>query len=100
MTRTDLDAIADGIDRRVRLRTGFGLDAMSPVRAARSVRVPALLYGVHGDVMTRPSDLQAMYDTIPGEEKDLFWIHGTTRRRDGYLRFQRHPDRIPGFLSG
>jgi len=29
------------------------------------------LYGVHDDVLTDPSDLQAMYDNIPIAEKKL-----------------------------
>jgi uncharacterized protein len=42
-----------------------------------------------------------MFDNIPIADKQLKWIHGTTRRWDGYLEFQRRPvprpsDRPPG----
>jgi uncharacterized protein len=43
--------------------------------------VPTFLYGVHDDVLTDPSDLQAMYDNIPIAEKKLQWIEGTTSTR-------------------
>jgi hypothetical protein len=56
--------------------------------------VPTLLYQVHDDLYTRPSDVQAMYDAIPLAEKKLFWIEGTTRRWDGYAYFQREPREI------
>jgi hypothetical protein len=90
------------IDRRIKLRTSFSLDDMSPVNAARSVRVPALVYQVRDDVMTRPADVQAIYDAIPGQyraAKELFWIAGTTRRWDGYLHFQQHPERVLDWLA-
>ena len=52
---------------------------------------PAFLYQVRGDILTDPSDVQAMYDNIPVAEKKLQWIEGTTARWDGYLEFQRRP---------
>ncbi|MFD7918707.1 alpha/beta hydrolase family protein [Streptomyces sp. NPDC059740] len=91
------------LDRLIRLRTGFGLDEMSPVEtgAAGSVRVPTLVYQVHDDLMTRPADVQSMFDGIPSDvPKELFWIHGTTRRWDGYLHFQKDPDRVLEWLAG
>jgi hypothetical protein len=73
---------------------------MSPARAARSVRTPTLVYQVHDDLMTRPADVQAVFDAIRDDvPKDLLWIHGTTRRWDGYLHFQRDPDRILDWLA-
>jgi len=36
--------------------------------------------------------VQAMFDNIPVTDKKLQWIHGTTRRWDGYLEFQRRPE--------
>ncbi len=51
--------------------------------------------------MTRPADVQSMFDAIPSHvPKELFWIHGTTRRWDGYLHFQKDPDRILEWLAG
>ncbi len=92
----------DELDRLIRLRTGFGLDDMSPVAvgAAQSVRVPTLVYQVHDDLMTRPADVRSVFDAIPSDvPKELFWIRGTTRRWDGYLHFQKEPDRILEWLA-
>jgi uncharacterized protein len=75
---------------------------MSPVNAARSVQVPALVYQVRDDANTRPADVQAIFDAIPGQDgltKKLFWIDGTTRRWDGYLHFQNHPDRVLDWIA-
>jgi uncharacterized protein len=90
------------LDRLIELRTGFGLDAMSPVHtgAAAAVRVPTLAYQVHDDLMTRPADVRSMVEAIPPDvPKELFWIHGTTRRWDGYLHFQKDPDRVLEWLA-
>lgn len=57
-----------------------------------NVRVPTFLYQVRHDVLTEPGDVQAMFDNIPVGDKELQWIYGTTRRWDGYLEFQRHPE--------
>lgn len=88
------------LDQLIQLRTSFTLQDMSPVRAARAVGVPTLIYQVRDDVMTEPTDVQAMYDAIPAAvPKSLFWIDGTTRRWDGYLHFQRSPERVLGWLA-
>jgi hypothetical protein len=42
--------------------------------------------------MTRPEDVQAIYDAIPVEDKELHWIEGTTRRFDGCNYFGEHPE--------
>jgi hypothetical protein len=60
-------------------------------RWAKNIRVPTFLYQVRGDILTQPSDVQAMFDNIPVAEKKLQWIEGTTARWDGYLEFQRRP---------
>ena len=67
---------------------------MSPVDAARSVRTPTLVYQVRDDLMTRPADIQTIFDAVPDRRKELFWIDGTTRRWDGYLHFPRDPGRV------
>jgi uncharacterized protein len=81
----------DDFDTLLRLRTSVGLDQRIPQEWARNVRVPTFLYQVRGDILTDPSDVQAMYDNIPVAEKKLQWIEGTTARFDGYLEFQRRP---------
>jgi hypothetical protein len=83
----------DELEQQIRRHNGFRLDDMSPVQPARSVNVPTLLYQVRDDVLTRPDDVQAVYDNIT-VEKDLFWIEDSTRRWDGYRYFAQNPGRI------
>jgi len=85
------DRIGD-LERRIVLRTGIGFAQRAPREWARNVRVPTFLYQVRHDVLTEPGDVQAMFDNIPVGDKELQWIYGTTRRWDGYLEFQRHPE--------
>ncbi|MFE5110604.1 alpha/beta hydrolase family protein [Streptomyces sp. NPDC056663] len=98
MQRTlELLGISDRIDEleeKVRRIVSFRFDEMSPVEAAKSVTIPTFLYQVHDDLVTLPSDVQAMFDNIPTAEKKLVWIHGTTARWDGYLHFQREPEQM------
>jgi hypothetical protein len=82
----------DDLEQRVILRTSIGFTPRAPRQWARNVRVPTYLYQVHDDVLTEPGDVQAMFDNIPVTDKKLAWIYGTTRRWDGYLEFQRHPE--------
>ena len=75
----------------LRLRTSVGLEQRLPQEWAKNVRVPTFLYQVRGDILTEPSDVQAMFDNIPVAEKKLQWIEGSTARWDGYMEFQRRP---------
>jgi hypothetical protein len=78
-------------DREIRLAISFGLEEMSPAEPAKKVTAPTFLCQVRGDVLTRPSDVQSIFDNIPIREKELLWIEGTTRRWDGYTRFAKAP---------
>jgi pimeloyl-ACP methyl ester carboxylesterase len=82
----------DDLEQRVILRTSIGFARRAPQEWAKNVRVPTFLYQVRDDVLTHPSDVQAMYDNVPVADKRLQWIHATTRRWDGYLEFQRRPE--------
>jgi pimeloyl-ACP methyl ester carboxylesterase len=93
-----LERMAD-LEQAVKLITSMDFDQRSPVRAARDVKVPTLLYQVRDDAMTRPVDVQSIFDNIGANEKDLFWIEGTTRRIDGYTHFSRDPARILGWFD-
>jgi uncharacterized protein len=81
----------DDFNTLVRLRTSVGLEQRTPQAWARTVRVPTFLYQVRDDVLTDPSDVQAMFDNIPVTKKQLQWIEGTTSRWNGYMEFQRRP---------
>jgi uncharacterized protein len=82
----------DDLEQRIILRTSIGFARRAPQEWAKNVRVPTFLYQVHDDLLTEPGDVQAMFDNIPVPDKKLQWIYGTTRRWDGYLEFQRHPE--------
>ncbi|GAF44324.1 hypothetical protein RW1_012_01430 [Rhodococcus wratislaviensis NBRC 100605] len=87
--------MADGyekFDKAVHERTGFHLAEQSPLEHVEAVTVPTLVAQVHDDVMTRPEDVQSIYDRLPVEDKELYWIEGTDRRFDGYNFFGVHPE--------
>ncbi len=84
------DRIQD-LEQRLVLRTSIGFGPRAPQEWAKHVCVPTFLYQVRDDVLTEPSDVQAMFDNIPVADKRLAWIRGTTARWDGYLEFQRRP---------
>jgi hypothetical protein len=84
----------DDIDREIQLITSFTMDQMSPIPYAKNVRVPTFITQVHDDALTKPSDVQQIFDNIPVRDKKLFWIEGTTRRWDGYNYFPEHPKQM------
>ena len=85
------DELMNDLNWRMTVATSIGLWQRNPVEWAKNVRVPTFLYQVHDDVLTDPSDVQAMFDNMPVGQKKLHWVRGTTRRWDGYLEFQRRP---------
>lgn len=89
----------DRLDRAVHERIGLHLEEQSPLTYAHAITVPTLVTQVHGDVMTRPEDVQAVYDAIPVDDKRLDWIEGTTRRFDGYNYFSDHPEVAAGWFD-
>ncbi len=38
--------------------------------------------------------MQSVYDTMPIEDKKLFWIEGTTVREEAYRYFPEHPEQM------
>jgi len=61
----------DKFDKAVHERTGFHLSEQSPLKHVKAVTVPTLVAQVHDDTMTRPQDVQDIYDAIPVAEKSL-----------------------------
>lgn len=88
-----MDKMAE-LDRLVKIYTSFSMFELGPRIPAKSVSVPTFVYQVRDDLMTKPIDVQTVFDNMPIKEKKLFWIEGTTRRWDGYLYFQQHPDQM------
>lgn len=78
---------------------GFKSSDMSPHHYAASVKIPTFIIQVREDAWTIPDDVQKTYDLIPGEDKKLFWIEGTTRRFDGYNYFGDHPAQMIEFFD-
>ncbi|MFD5827394.1 alpha/beta hydrolase [Lentzea sp. NPDC060358] len=93
MGNAGLGEHVDEAERRYRELTGGDLSTRVSAWAP-AVTMPTLTYGVHDDTITRPHDLEEAFAAIGSAEKDMFWIHGTTRRWDGYQHFQRHPERV------
>jgi len=81
----------DKFDKAVHERTGFHLSEQSPLKHVKAVTVPTLVAQVHDDTMTRPQDVQEIYDAIPVAEKSLYWMEDD-RRFDGYKFFGAHPE--------
>lgn len=82
----------ENFDKAVHERTGFHLDEQSPIEHVKHVTVPTLVAQVHDDTMTRPEDVQSIYDALPVADKDRHWITGTDRRFEGYNYFGQHPE--------
>ncbi|WP_070157015.1 alpha/beta hydrolase family protein [Sphingobium phenoxybenzoativorans] len=82
------------VNREAKLVTSYALEDMSPLEAAGSMALPLFLYQVRNDLMTRESDVQSIFDRVLSDEKELFWIEGTTKRWDGYTYFARHPEKM------
>ena len=83
----------------VRLRTSIGLEQRVPQEWAKSVYVPAFLYGVRDDVLTDPSDVQTMFrqhsyrrkEAAVDREHDstLGWLHGVPASPPAHARLVR-----------
>jgi hypothetical protein len=86
-----VDRIGD-LDRRVTERTGISFADREVREWARTVDVPTFVYQVRDDVLTRPEDVQSIFDNIRTEDKKLMWIENSTSRWDGYAEFQRRPE--------
>lgn len=89
----------DVLDRSIKINTSFDFQQLSPVHAAKGVTIPAFIYQVHDDSMTKPIDVQTIFDNIPVEDKELFWIRGTTRRWDGYNYFSKDPTKMVAWFD-
>lgn len=84
------DALPDVADA-LRRATSMELNDMDMPPYAAAVDVPTLLLQVREDTLTTPDDVQAMFDAMPTDHKDLLWIDGTNRRFDGYNYLPGNP---------
>ena len=94
--------IANGValfDSAFVRRTGFHLADVWPMEYARSVTVPTLVAQVRDDFLTKPSNVQEIYDTLSSKDKKLFWIEGTDQRFQGYNYFGQNPKLVLDWFS-
>ena len=75
-----------------REKMGFRTVDSSPVADAAHVKIPTFVMQVKEDAMTKPADVQAIFDAIPVEDKKLHWIEGTHWRFKGYSFFSEQPE--------
>ncbi len=89
------------IDLELLKMGAFVAAEMTPHLWAASVKMPVLMVQVLEDAWTRnPEDAQKTFDLLGSNDKELFWIEGTTRRfKDGYNHFGRHPETVLAFLA-
>ena len=73
---------------------GFHLADVWPMEYAKAVTVPTLVAQVRDDFLTKPSNVQEIYDTISSKDKKLFWIEGTDQRFQGYNYFGQNPQLV------
>ncbi len=73
---------------------GFANAEMTPHLFAADIKMPTMLVQVRDDAWTNPEDGQRTFDLLGSNEKEIFWIEGTSRRFDGYNYFGEHPERM------
>jgi len=89
-----LDAHFSETESRLHNIIGVTVSDESPHDWAKLMTLPTLTYGVHDDTVTSPADLEGIFSAIATDDKDMFWIEETQSRWDGYMWFQRHPERV------
>ncbi len=92
--RSGLNDGPEQFDQAIHKLNGFHIDELSPIPHAHAVKVPTLVSQVHDDFLTKPSDVQTIFDTISAADKELFWIEGTDQRFQGYNYYGEHPERM------
>jgi len=96
-TAVENQKIANGVelfDAAFHKRTGYHLVDVWPMEYAKAVTVPTLVAQVKADFLTKPSNVQEIYDTISSKDKKLFWIEGTDQRFQGYNYFGNNPQLV------
>ncbi|WP_196777118.1 alpha/beta hydrolase family protein [Oecophyllibacter saccharovorans] len=88
------------IDLQLVKMGAWTMEEMNPRLFAPAVTMPVLMFQVLHDSWTRnPEDGQATFDALGSKEKELIWVPGTNRFRDGYGFFNREPGKILPFFK-
>jgi hypothetical protein len=101
-TAVENNRITNGLelfDEAFHKRTGFYLKDVWPMDYAKAVTIPVLVAQVKNDFLTKPSNVQEIYDNISSKDKKLFWIEGTDQRFEGYNYFGKNPQVILEWLD-
>ena len=72
---------------------------MTPHLFAKDVKMPTLIAQVKGDKWTSDADGEKTLELLGAEEKELFWIEGSTRRWVGYNYFGKNPEKLIGWFD-
>ncbi len=94
-TAVEREKISNDVERfdvAFHKRTGFRVADVWPMEYAKAVTVPTLVAQVRNDFLTKPSNVQEIYDTLSSRDKKLFWIEGIDLRFQGYNYFGTHPE--------
>jgi hypothetical protein len=78
-------------DAALHKRTGYHLADVWPIDYCAAVTIPTLIAQVHNDFLTKPSNVQEIYDKLSSRDKKLFWIEGTDQRFQAYNYFGKNP---------
>jgi alpha-beta hydrolase superfamily lysophospholipase len=89
------------IDLEIMKLGGFPAADMSGALWAPNVKLPVLMWQLRDDaVIKNPQDAQYTFDRLASNDKELYWIEGTTKRfEDGYNWFGRQPEKVLTFLD-
>jgi pimeloyl-ACP methyl ester carboxylesterase len=90
-----IDQYQELIDLEIMKLGGFPAADMSGKLWAPNVKLPILMWQVLDDaIINNPTDAQSTFDALGSNDKELYWIEGTTKRfEDGYNWFGLIPRR-------
>jgi pimeloyl-ACP methyl ester carboxylesterase len=86
--------IADGMELFAKAyhdRSGLAVNDVWPIEYSAAVTIPTLVAQVREDFLTRPLNVQEIFDRMAAKDKKLVWIEGTDLRFQGYNYFGSHP---------
>lgn len=87
-----VDEAMNELEQRMILKTSVDFSTRDVKEWAKSVTTSTFVYQVRDDILTTSADVQAIYDNLQTDDKQLHWIKDSTARWDGYVEFQRHPE--------
>ena len=80
--------------------TSLRTEDIDMVACAKSIDFPTFLVQVKDDFTTKPYDMEQIYESLPVEDKKLFWIEGTPIRTEAYRYFPNDPSMVVEWFDG